>query len=217
MITTIKFKSTIANFPILEKRGSFYDMATNLLNKKFEIEAYVLILATWNFAYFRYGVKNFDINNFKKKIKELEPCFDKLDNEECRTIDIDRHKETIKTIYDALAAFEGVGATGASKIMHLRNRNLFIMWDRFIRGDEAKSYYDNLDTIAEGYPAKAKYGNNGYDYCLFLKDMQETFRNVVFDNENKTFAKAIDEYNYISITLKIQAAKKEEEKKKNRK
>ena len=65
MITETKFKEDIAKYNKLEKRGSFYNMAINLLENGFEIEAYVLILATWNFARFRYAVNDFDIENFK--------------------------------------------------------------------------------------------------------------------------------------------------------
>ena len=38
----------------------------------FEVEAYLLILATWNFARFRYAVRGFKLSNFQKIIKKLE-------------------------------------------------------------------------------------------------------------------------------------------------
>ena len=34
--------------------------------------------------------------------------------------------------------------------------------------------------------------------------MQKLFKNINFQNERKTFAKAIDEFNYVNITLPIQ-------------
>lgn len=38
-------------------------------------------------------------------------------------------------------------------------------------------------------------------YLLFLKDMQEKFGDIKFEEHtNLTFAKAIDEYNYMTIT-----------------
>lgn len=96
MITNEEFTKATKEFDGIEKRGSFYNMAIGLINNNFEMEAYFLILATWNFARFRYAVNDFDINGFKEKIKELNPLFNKLKYEDFRTIDFDKYKEDIK-------------------------------------------------------------------------------------------------------------------------
>ncbi len=126
MITDEEFIEATKEFDFIEKRGSFYNMAINLINNTFELEAYFLILATWNFARFRYAVNNFDIDGFKKKSKELNPYFNRLKDEDFRTINFDKYKEDIKKIYVTLSSFKGIEFTGASKIMHLKNRSVFI-------------------------------------------------------------------------------------------
>ena len=50
-------------------------MAKALIKNGFEVEAYVLILATWNFARFRYFMKIFDLRKFQKVIKQINPIF----------------------------------------------------------------------------------------------------------------------------------------------
>ena len=86
MIADEEFVKATLRFDELEKRGSFYDMAINLIDNNFEIEAHFIILATWNFAVFRYAVKDFNIDEFKEKISKLRPHFDKIENENFKTI-----------------------------------------------------------------------------------------------------------------------------------
>jgi len=52
------------------------------------------------------------------------------------------------------------------------------------------------------------------DYFQFLKDMQERFRNIKFRSNEKTFAKAVDEFNYVNITRHIQNMEKKDKKEK---
>jgi hypothetical protein len=204
MITEKEFNRAISRFGELEKRGSFYDMAVNLLNNNFEIEAYLLILATWNFANFRYVVKDFNISEFEERIRRLDPHFNRLRNKDLRTINFDEYKEDIGEIYETLASIEGVKYTGASKIMHLKNRFVFIMWDGYIKGHHSSKYYKELKICKEGDWKLRHYGNDAKSYLQFLKDMQESFKDVTFQSDRKTFTKAIDEFNYVNITLPIQ-------------
>jgi len=66
--------------------------------------------------------------------------------------------------------------------MHLLNRNLFVMWDGYIRDEY-------------------EYGDAGEDYVDFLKQMQEKFKDIEWDMPDKSFTKVIDEYNYVTISL----------------
>jgi hypothetical protein len=204
MITDEKFIEATKRFDEIEKRGSFYNMALTLFDNNFEMEAYFLILATWNFAVFRYAIKDFDIDGFKKKIRELNDHFEIIKNEKLKTIDLNKYKEDIKKIYETLADIKGIQFTGASKIMHIRNRNVFVMWDGYIRGTKPKKYYNELEIVKNGSWQFRKYNKNGEGYFQFLKDMQERFKNINFHSVNKSFAKAIDEYNYMNITMQIQ-------------
>jgi len=203
MIPEEEFFKAMSSFNELEKRGSFYDIAVNLLNNYFEIEAYLMILATWNFANFRYAVMDFDISAFKEKIKELHPHFDKMKNENFRTINFYEYEENIKKIFVTLSKIKGIGYTGASKIMHLKNRNVFLLWDSYIRGSYPKKYYNELEIVKKGLWTFKNYGTAPESYIQFLKDTQELFKHINFQDNRKTFAKAIDEFYYVNITLPI--------------
>lgn len=188
-----ELKEKCVQFKRLEDRSDFYDLSMNLIDKGFEIEAFLLILSTWNSAIFRYVVNHFDIGGFKNTIeKECNPIFEKLKYKDIQLVNLDEIKEDIEILYNTLSKLEGVKYTGASKILHLKIPRLFIMWDSYI-----KKYYKFEKGTAN-------------DYFNFLKKMQETFKDVEWKQEDKTLAKAIDEYNYVTITIP------EREKKKNK-
>ena len=203
LLTTDSFIQSTEQYNELEKRGSIYNMAIRLIKNNFNIEAYILILATWNFARFRYALNNFDYYGFEETINGLDLYFEKLKNEDFRTINIDHYNEEITEIYNKLSSIKGIEFTGASKIMHLKNRSIFVMWDGFIKGAKAKRYYDELEIVKNGDWKLKRYGNKPEDYLQFLKDMQERFKDISFQSIEKTFAKAIDEYNFVNITIPI--------------
>src|SRR2546426_949016 len=63
-ITEKFFLDSIQSFDKIEKRTGFFTLSTNLANQGNFEEAYILILATWNFANFRYFLKNFDLPRY---------------------------------------------------------------------------------------------------------------------------------------------------------
>lgn len=183
------FNNVHNEFEETEKRGSFYPLFTRLINQGDRLIAYLFILSTWNFAGFRYLINKFDVNEFNKSIDDLEPLFDKFKDENVRTINFDKFKKRIIEIYNLLS--KQVKSVGATKIMHLRVPKVFILWDRRIR-----EYYGFRDDSAE-------------NYIEFLKKMQKRFKNIELKKKNRTFAKAIDEYNYIRITQPLMNLEKE--------
>lgn len=190
MITQEEFERKINRFPEFEfTRGSLENSFTTLINKGLEIEAYLLLLATWNFAGFRYVLKNFDLKKFKEAIKEINPMFDKLKEKRFEDADFDKLKEDISFIYSKLRDL--VKQTGATKIMYFKNPNLFIMWDTGIR---------KLYKIPQNH-------TTAEDYINFLKLMQKEFSNLKCENQNRSFAKAIDEYNFVVTQERIREKK----------
>jgi hypothetical protein len=179
-ITPKGFKSTIKEFSETEDSHEFWPMARNLLLKGYEIEAYILILATWNFAGFRYLLKDFDLGKFRSTIKNLNSHFDKLKNLTFEKADLedDDFISEIKFIYQKLKDI--VKQIGATKMMALKNPGLFVMWDTKIR----EMYRINNKATPD-------------DYIKFLKKMKEEFGHIKWTDKKKPFAKAIDEYNYI--------------------
>lgn len=179
------FEKTIKHFKEIEDvRGKIWNMARHLLLKGYEIEACILILATWNFAGFRYFLKKFNVEKFKIVIKNLQPSFEKLKNETFKKVNIDdeKIKREIQEIYTKLKNI--VGQTGASKIMALKNPKLFIMWDTDIRK-----------------MCKIKNNATFNEYIEFFKKMKKKFSNVK-SPKKIPFPKAIDEYNYVKAHKK---------------
>jgi len=177
----IEFEKTIEEFQKIEDaRDQLWDRAKVLIEKGLEVEAYILILATWNFARFRYFMKNFDLREFQEVIKRVNPIFKKLENTQFESTDFTNSNvvEDIKYIYDQLKKI--AEQTGASKIMALKNSKLFVMWDTEIR----KIY-------------KIDNKGNSDDYIRFLIKMKQYFKDIKWTGKTAPLAKAIDEYNYV--------------------
>lgn len=131
-ITQAKFERVIAKFENRESgRAQLYPMALRLRDARFEIEADLLILATWNFAAFRYVMRTFNIQDFREAIEQTTPHFQRLADQQFQTADFDALAEDVTAIYDTFKAI--AKQTGASKIIHLRQPYLFVMWDTDIR------------------------------------------------------------------------------------
>jgi len=179
-ISQQEFKKTVKQFAKIEERSGFWARARNLQLAGYETEAYVLLLATWNFAGFRYLLNDFNANKFEAAVKKLNPVFDRLKAQTLKTADLDDKAlaKDIKLIYRKLKGM--VKQTGASKLMALKNPALFVMWDTKIR----KMY--RINNVAEPD-----------DYLRFLKRMKQEFAHIKWADPSTPLAKAIDEYNYL--------------------
>lgn len=184
----------LVKFSEKELKNDFYPMFLNLMKRGFKIEAFLLMLSTWNFACFRYAVRGFNLDGFIKTIKRLNPSFKKFQKEDFKTINLEKYSKDIKKIFRDLANIKGIQKTGAPKLMHLMMPKVFVMWDGYIR-----NYY--------GF----KKGDEN-DYFKFLKLMQKEFQNVK-DLSGRTTAKLIDEHNYITITVSALRKNKSKNKK----
>lgn len=172
----------LSGFTEKEVRWDYYPMFQKLMDKGCEIEAFMFILSTWNFARFRYVMRDFDLDAFTDTIKKLNHSFQKIQHEDFKTINLNKYADDIKHIFKSLADFKGIEATGAPKLMHLKLPKVFVMWDSYIR----KAY---------GYKK-----GNAEDYIAFLKDMQKRFADSKI-NSSRTLAKLIDEHNYTKFTM----------------
>ena len=166
----------------IEGRASYYDLALEIVEDH-PIQASIILLATWNVSRFRFMAS--DTNNLhelKQAFEKCKPIFQELKSSDIKTIDFDLVKPQIITLYSTFSKIKGVEYTGTSKVLHLINWNLFVMWD---------------DHIRKGYEI---YNNNAENYYNFLKKMQSKFGSIEWYNSSKTLAKAIDEYNYVEYT-----------------
>lgn len=178
-IETLKQKCE--EFKRVEGRASFFDIAEEIVNE-YPLQASIIVLATWNVGRFRFMVSdNKNLVDLKNAIEECKPLFEKIKDKDFRSTNFDEIKDVVKKIYYILSKVKGVEYTGASKIMHLFNKNLFVMWDSYIRDEY-------------------EYGTTAEDFSNFQMHMQKKFGGVEWNEPNKTLAKAVDEFNYVTIT-----------------
>jgi len=205
MISQSTFDKAAREFDRREGRAKFFPLAEHLIATGFEVEACILLLATWNSTRFRIAVTRFDVDEFRRTLARLRRHFDALKRQSIESVDLSRYGACIKTVFRALSKIKGIEFTGAAKVMHLKNPKLFVMWDTYIRGGATGRYYDQLEIVKSGEWIRVKYGTSAEEYLRFLEDMKARFRHLSPPSVNKTLAKAIDEFNYVNITLPIQA------------
>jgi len=161
-----------------EVRNKVYNWSLELLKEGKELQGIILMLSTWNFAYFRYHIKTFDLTNFERILRECD--FEYFRDK--RFEDTDFNDEIIKSkimqIYQKLSEIIGIRYVGATKIMHLKCPKFFMMWDNKI------IYHYKTGTSPE-------------DYLNFMKKTQELYKKGEFGNLDKeiTIPRAIDIYN----------------------
>jgi hypothetical protein len=208
IITQKDFNNTVKRFDKEEKRSKFFILARNLMKRNLEIEASLLILATWNTKRFQMVLNKFDVDHFRNEMQTLTKYFRDLKYLSIKSIDLCANHRSITHIFNRLSRIEGVEYTGASKVMHLKNPNLFVMWDGYIRGKKSAEYYKKLKIFKNHQWKHTKYRDNAQGYICFLSDMQCCFGHLQSPTKSKTLAKAIDEFNYVQITLRIQNMEK---------
>jgi len=129
--------------------------------------------------------------------------FKLLKDKNLENVSLEEIKRIISSIFNNLK-LKRINATAISKIMHIINPNLFVMWDEEIR---------------KGYG----FYNNSVGYMNFLKKMQVEIQEILVTfckehkinggqaeeriyrmchNDKRTLLKLIDEYNYTIFTRK---------------
>jgi hypothetical protein len=152
-----------------------------------------VLLLTWNQAFYRYGIFDFD---------KLERCiagnFQKIESFKNRNIlslsiyDEDDIKDLFVIFLEALQIDAGKrqgskSPVAVAKALHLLAPNLLPLWDEKIARAYG-CYYYNKD------PA-GKY----VLFCEITKTIADKIKNYI-DRSDKTLVKLIDEYNYSKYT-----------------
>ena len=183
-----------------EGRHKFYDMAQKLMRDGYVTEARILLLYGWNSAWLAKLSINFNLEIFEKTLEDCKPYFDKLRGKNLLEIRLKDYEAEIKAIFVKLTSIKEIKYTGASKLLSLEIPDLFVMWDKKIRGPH---------DIDEKEPD---------EYFHFLEKTQEMAKGIVWISEecdNITLAKAIDEYNYICALNEKECSKKTQKKSRN--
>jgi len=192
-----EFKKGYEKFEENEKRNAMYEVAKFLVlhfwgKPPKMTDALGVLLLTWNQAFYRYGIFDFD---------KLEKCItDNLPKiETFRTRDINSFsnsdEDDIKKLFDeflkALQINSGkkqgtTSPVAVAKALHLLAPNFFPLWD---------------DKIARAY--RCYYNENPVDkyisFCKKIKIMAVQLGNQI-PRADKTIIKLIDEYNYSKFT-----------------
>jgi hypothetical protein len=184
-------------------RAQLYSRALNLIRAGFRLEAHLLILATWNFARFRYVTRDFDLRGYENTLADLDELLRPLDSYDFLATNLNEHRTRIVQAFDLLSSIEGIRYTGAAKILHLLHPRFFVMWDRFISGHYPKHRYRSLDIVQSGFWPYRRFRSSGDGYYEFLEFCQMRFRGLVSPDSRKTLAKCIDEFNFYKMTAPI--------------
>jgi hypothetical protein len=151
-------------------------------------------------------------------LKQIKPFVAKLNKYKIASVNfedkivIDGRRDNIENfcskLFYQVDDITGIGPTATSKILHVLIPSLFTMWD--------KSIFD------EFHHRYAKITFDGQGYIIFLRELQHLISNLIPNpslgeqsiekyvalklqyQHPKTLAKLIDEYNWITITKKIQ-------------
>ena len=167
-----------------EVRDKVHDWTLELINEGKVLQGLILMLSTWNFAYFRYHIKDFDLSGFEKTINECDFDYFKDKNFEEMDFNDEELKERIIKIYRQLSSFKGVKFVGATKVMYFLCPKVFIMWD---------------GKIIKHYKVKTAPGG----YVEFMKKMQEMYKKRMFEKLEKSVSipRAIDIYNLSKYSM----------------
>lgn len=155
------------------------------------------------------GQGGLDWEGFGHTIRALEPEFAKLRDKRFLAVDFNEEifSNVVKTIYKELRRFPKLGGpTAISKVLHLLNPEIFVMWDGSIR-----KVYHLRDRRVDEFPK---------GYLEFLKEAQNEIKEAFSDYKresgkgfdkieqeirskfkNKTLARIVDEYNYSTYTF----------------
>lgn len=196
-----------------EARADVYPMVIKWYQEHDEAREQVRAIATllfiWNAGHYGRAGKSFKtvakvitdllsdetFQSFLSKIKDL-----KISN-----TNLEDNYENIVTLYTTTRKYPSLGLTATSKILHLSQPELFVMWDNAI----SKFYHK----IHSKNGVKHQIGEEKC-YFEFLKNMQQLSKDLLknntesvilnklkeISNYDKTLAKALDEHNYVTIT-----------------
>jgi len=211
-ITLEDLAEAAAEFEEIEPRGGFYRLARGLVEKGLSLEGCILILATWNAG--RFSKVHFKIDDLHNALAELRGDFAALAEYTIQSAELESHRTRIEAMFNRLAAIKGVEYTGAPKVMHVIHPELLVAWDAYIRGrsDKEDRLYVGLPCVDSKKWCLLRYDQAGSGYVDFLLDMKSRVQTLDYPKGGKTLAKALDEWNYVRVTIPIQVTEKAEEK-----
>jgi hypothetical protein len=151
---TEKFLEYCKKFHEEEPRDTAYVVARNIVSKgqlkdSFVLAAAKIIIITWNAAGFqklshedKLKLDNEILESFRNSKQELE----KLKHKRLENLDLNNSEivASIEKIFNEFSSKKSIKYTGASKILHIINPSVFMMWDNNIRNAYHKLHRQKL-------------------------------------------------------------------------
>ena len=193
------FKRGYKAFQENEQRDAMYKTASFLVchfwgKHKEMADGLGVLLLTWNQAFYRYGL--FDFDKLEQCIKQNQVEIDSLRRRSILNLsecDAELVRSLFKQFLEALAITNGKkkgtrSPVAASKALHLLAPEFFALWDDKIA--RAYSCYYN-EMPADMY----------WKFMIMMRDFaSELPKNLASDMPGKSLVKLIDEYNYAKYT-----------------
>lgn len=167
-----------------------------------------LFLIQWGNMNRVVGRKGLDWKKFGGTLRSLEKEFSEIRGKRFVTIDFNDPTiaNAIRTIYSSLDPFPFLGSpTTISKILHLLNPEILVMWDNAI--------------VEKHHRINQRVNYTSQGYLEFLKEMQKEIKQALDErkretgkeldvieseirlrHKNKTLARIIDEYNWMVVS-----------------
>jgi hypothetical protein len=193
-----KFLAYCNKFHESEPRDIAYVVSASIVSKdpdniNFILAGSRIIIMTWNIVIYQKLPRDVKLRLEKDILDAYEESREDLKSFRGRrleNIDLDDNniEDAIKNIFLKFSTKASIGSTGASKILHLINPHVFMMWDTKI-----KKAYHKLHKRHRSYDENQK---TAECYLEFLKQSQEIIKtllhNISEDNLWKEHQKSID-------------------------
>ena len=165
-----------------------------------------IFLIQWGMMGRTVNKRDLDWEQLSKQLRNSKEAFQKLQGKSLLDIDLDdvEVRDNIKRTYDAIR-IKYIGATAISKILHLLNPEIYVMWDKDIRKkykvvESAEGYFDFLKQmkaeVEEALEEEAKKEKSSEKEIAEKICRELPSKKLGQGHDRKTLAKLIDEYNW---------------------
>lgn len=150
------------------------------------------------------GLNRVDIEEMLQTLRNIKSDLQALSGENIISIDFNQYGPHITRCFEQLHRVYGLGPTAVSKILHILNPDVFVMWDTYIT--QAYNVSRNASSYVESFlPLMQKLLKAALD--KFAQDNGYTFSDaisiMILKANGRSLAKIIDEYNWLEFsTLK---------------
>ena len=199
-------------FKALEHLQDVRQDISRLKLKKHVKDIIHIFLSQWGQMARVVGKKDTEWDKLTDNLRRQKEAFQRLQHETLLSINFDDEEvaKHVRNLYKS-AKVRNIGPTAISKILHLLNPGLFVMWDDEIR-KKWKKKYPRINESADGYleflravqgevkeAIEEELGRSRKSEQEIVEEICTTLPSKKLGSEyrTKTLAKLVDEYNWI--------------------